>query len=115
MRLQGFLNGPDDIVAAVFPVQAHVIPKHSTRPDVNDDQEPDTLDLEPLLKSHRIAQNDCQSYVQTMTVEFDNLQRMGGRRVAVLACAGHTLGVLGTGGFGGPSKVVKAASLHPGA
>ena len=84
MRRQRVLDGPDHVVAGVFAVQHDVVAQHGAGAHVDDDQQPDALDLEFLLEAQRIAHDDLQPHIQAVTVELDDLvgaDRGGARRL----------------------------------
>ncbi len=61
-----------------------MVAQDRTTVDVDDDQEPDALDLELLLEAQRIAHDDLQAHVQTMAIKLDHLQNLlSSRRMAI--------------------------------
>jgi len=50
-----------------------VVAEHCATPHVDDHQQPDTLDLELLLETQRIAHNDLQADIEAVTVELDDI------------------------------------------
>jgi len=78
MRRQRVRDRPDDVVARILPIQAHVVAQNGAAPYVDDDEQPDPLDLELLLEAQRIAHHDLEPHIQAMPVELDDVQSLGG-------------------------------------
>lgn len=57
-----------------------MVAKHRAAIHVDDHQQPDPLDLELLLEPERIAHDDLEPHVEAVAVEFDDVQRLHGRR-----------------------------------
>src|SRR5450631_2672439 len=96
---EGRLDRADHVVARVLTVQAHVVAEHRACPDIDDDQEPDALDLELLLEAQRVANDDLESKVEAMAVELDDVESLhrGGRtRLARLALQMRRAGQAGS-------------------
>jgi hypothetical protein len=80
VRLERRLEGADDVVAGVLAAEADVPAQHGAAPDVDDDEQPDALDLELLLEAKRVANDNLEPHVKAVAVELDDIQELRGRR-----------------------------------
>jgi hypothetical protein len=114
VRRQGALDGLDDVVAAVFAFQHQVVAEHCARTDVENDQQPEAVDLEFLFEAQGIAEHDLQSHIQSVTVELDDLVGPHGHRCTAAVLAGQAFEPLGAGGMGGSAEVAQHLGFHVG-
>ncbi|BDC45279.1 hypothetical protein PTKU15_85760 [Paraburkholderia terrae] len=52
--------------------------EHSARTDVDDREQPDSLDFELVREAERIVHDDLEPDVELVPIEFDDLIRPGG-------------------------------------
>ncbi len=91
MRFEGSLDGANHVVARIFSAQTDVEAQYRAAVDVDDDQQPQALDLELLLETQGVAHHDLQSHVKPVAVELHDIECLPrGRSCDV---AGHALEV----------------------
>jgi hypothetical protein len=57
-----------------------VVAQHCTAPHVDDDQEPDALDLKLLLEAQWILDDDLKTKIEAVTIDFDDVKELRCRR-----------------------------------